>query len=207
LKKQRKYFLILVFLLLVFVCRSQFNPNTICRVENGKIYFKIDLKWSNNQKKELVRLFDLDSVVLAAVFAGKTEIVVKDANWKIVKLNDHVVELSKVIQAMPVRPPAANDVFMVDDRWLKAAGEAERESMEYGVNRFTRVSVFQYREGVARFFLPGHKEAKHVFLSGSFRTRSTNSKKTIPTTGIIPFCTAITIYSGSGDTLPLTRSK
>lgn len=173
-KKRRKYFIVLAFLLLVFESRSQFNPNTICRVENGKIYFKIDLQWTSEQKKELIQLFDLDSVVLAAVFAGKTEITVKDANWEIVKLNDQQVELSKVIQAMPLRPPAANDVFMMDDRWLKAAGEAERESVDYGINRFTRVSVFQYREGVARFFLPGHKEAKRVFLSGSFNSWNTS---------------------------------
>jgi hypothetical protein len=174
LKKLRKHFLVLVFLLPVFARWSQFNPNTICRVENGKIYFKIDLKWSKDQKKELTRLFDLDSVLLAGVFSGKTEITVKDANWVVVKLNDHLVELSKAIKAMPVRPPSANDVFMVDDRWMKAAaGEAERESVDYGINRFTKVSVFQYRKGLARFFLPGHKEAKRVFLSGSFNSWST----------------------------------
>lgn len=158
---------------MVFAARSQFNPSTVCRVENGKIYFRIDLKWTASQRKELTRLFDLDSVLLAGVFAGKAEINVKDARWQVVKLNDHLVELSKVIKAMPVRPPVANDVFMMDDRWLKAAGEAERESVDYGVNRFTLVSVFQYREGTARFFLPGHKEAKQVFLSGSFNSWGT----------------------------------
>ena len=163
-----------MFLLPVFAGRSQFNPDNICLVENGKIYFKIDLKWTDDQKKELARLFDLDSVVLAGVFAGKTDITVKDAHWEIVKLNDHLVELSKLIQAMPVRSPAANDVFMVDDRWLKAAGEAKRESVDWGVNRFTRVSVFQYRDDVGHFFLPGHKEKKQVFLSGSFNSWSTS---------------------------------
>ena len=170
-----KYFLVLVFLLPVFAGRSQFNPSTICRVENGRMYFKIDLKWTRDQKKELARLFDLDSVVLAGVFAGKTKVTVKDAQWEIVKLNDHLVELSKVIKTMAVKPTNANDVFMMDDRWLKlkAEAEAERVSVDYGVNRFTRVSVFRYHDGVARFFLPGHKEAKRVFLSGSFNSWST----------------------------------
>jgi hypothetical protein len=173
LKKKIKYFLAPVFLLLVFAGRSQFDPNTICRVENGKIYFKIDLKWTTAQRKELTRLFDLDSTLLAGVYSGKTEILQKDARWEAVKLNDHMVELSKTIKAMAVRAPAANDVFMMDDRWMNAQGEAERESVNYGVNRFTRVSVFSYRNGVARFFLPGHPEAKEVFLSGSFNSWST----------------------------------
>jgi 1,4-alpha-glucan branching enzyme len=168
-----RYFLVVVFLLSVLTGKSQFNPNTICRVENGRTYFRIDLRWNNNQKKELTRLFDLDSVVLAAVYSGKKEIAVKNAQWEIVKLNDHLVELSKVIKSLPVRSPAANDVFMVDDRWISAEGEAERESVDFGVNRFTNVHVFQYRNGVARFFIPGHKEAKRVFLSGSFNSWST----------------------------------
>lgn len=173
-KKYNRYILVLVFLLAVFAGRSQFDPNTICRVENGKMYFKIDLKWTNAQKKELARLFDLDSIVLAGVYAGKSEITIKDAKWVVVKLNDHLVELSKMIRAMPVQPPAAHDVFMVDDRWMNtASGEAERESVDYGVNRFTRITVFQYRNGVARFFLPGHKEAKKVYISGSFNSWST----------------------------------
>jgi hypothetical protein len=143
-------------------------------VENGKIFFKIDLRWTHDQKKELTRLFDLDSVVIAGVFAGKTDITVKNVHWQIVKLDDHQVELSKMIETMPVRPADENDVFMVDDRWLKAAGEAERVSVDYGVNRFTRVSVFRYRDGIGRFFLPGHKDYKRVFLSGSFNSWSTS---------------------------------
>ncbi len=163
----------LVFLFTVLAGKAQFNPNTICRVENGRTYFRIDLNWNNKQRKELTRLFDLDSVVLHAVFSGKKEIAVKNAQWEIVKLNDHLVELSKVIKSLPVKSMAANDVFMVDDRWLSAEGEAERESVDFGVNRFTNVNVFHYTNGISRFFIPGHKEAKKVFLSGSFNSWST----------------------------------
>lgn len=171
---QRTYLLVLVFLLAVSAGMAQFNPANICRVENGRIYFRIDLKWTHDQQKEVARLFDLDSLVLKSVFAGQTSINVKDAQWQVVKLNDHLVELSKVIKAMQVRPASSNDVFMVDDRWMKVAAEAERVSVDWGINRFTLVSVFQYKEGVARFFLPGHKESRNVFLSGSFNTWSTS---------------------------------
>ena len=152
---------------------SQFNPNSICRVENGRMYFKIDLRWTSNQKKQLSSLFDIDTLVIAAVYSGKTSIAVKEAQWEVVKLNDHLVELSKVMKPLAVKPASANDVFMVDDRWMKASGETERESVDYGVNRFTRYSVFQYTNGIAHFYLPGHKELKRVYLSGSFNGWST----------------------------------
>lgn len=173
LKDKVTYFLLLAIILNGFIGRAQFNTNSICRVENGRMYFRIDLRWTNTQKKEVSRLFDLDSVLLEGVYAGKKEITEKNAQWEIVKLNDHLVELSKVIKTLQVRPSIAHDVFMVDDQWIKAPGEVERESVDFGVNRFTDVSVFQYREGVARFFLPGHKDAKRVFLSGSFNSWST----------------------------------
>ena len=131
--KLRRYFLALVFLLPVFAGMAQFNPNTICRVENGKIYFKIDLNWTMDQKKELARLFDLDSVVLAGVFAGKTEVTVKDANWVIVKLNDHLVELSKKIQAMPVRSASPFSREGVPTA-MKMISEADTASLMREVN-------------------------------------------------------------------------
>jgi len=89
---------LLVFLLPVLTGKAQFDPNTICRVENGRTYFRIDLNWNNKQRKEITRLFDIDSVVLDAVYSGKKEITVKSDQWEIVKLNDHLVELSKVIR-------------------------------------------------------------------------------------------------------------
>jgi hypothetical protein len=168
-----KYFLLGIFFMQVIAGRSQFDPSTICRVENGRMYFSIDLRWNDKQKKELTKLFDLDSTLLAGVFSGETEITQKDAKWKVVKLNNHMVELSKVIKDMAVKPSVANDVFMVDDRWLQTAGESERESVDFGVNRFTLYSVFHYRDGLARFYLPGHKNAKSVFISGSFNNWST----------------------------------
>jgi 1,4-alpha-glucan branching enzyme len=180
LKGTGKYILVVVFLLAVFAGRSQFNPSTICRVENGRIFFRIDLRWNDTQKKQLTQLFDLDSTLLAGVFGGKREISVKDGQWEVVKLNDHLVEVSKVIKAMAVRPEAANDVFMMDDRWMTAEGESERISASYGVNRFTRVSVFHYANGVATFFLPEHKELKTVFISGSFNGWSTMQSPMTP---------------------------
>jgi len=170
-----KYFLVLIFLLTVVTVRSQFDPDKICRVENGKMYFKIDLRWTKAQRKEVGHLFDLDSVLLFGVYSGKTSITIKDAQWQVVKLNDHLVELSKAMKPMAVKPASKHDVFMVDDRWVKAAeAEVERVSVDYGVNRFTRFSVFQYANGTARFFLPEHKKATNVFLSGSFNTWSTS---------------------------------
>jgi 1,4-alpha-glucan branching enzyme len=88
-------------------------------------------------------------------------------------LNDHLAELSEKLRQVPVKSTVSNDVFMLDDRWMSAEGEAERVSADYGINQFTNIKVFRYANSIARFFLPGHKEAKQVYLSGSFNAWST----------------------------------
>jgi len=173
LKNRIAYFFLMVFLLTALKGISQFDPNKVCRVENGRTYFRIDLRWNNAQKKEIMRLFDLDSLVLDAVYSGKKEVLVKNSQWEIVKLNDHLAELSKKLRQVPVKSTVSNDVFMLDDRWMSAEGEAERVSADYGINQFTNIKVFHYANGIARFFLPDHKELKQVYLSGSFNAWST----------------------------------
>jgi 1,4-alpha-glucan branching enzyme len=42
-----------------------------------------------------------------------------------------------------------------------------------GINDFVKKSAFNYEKGIARFFLPGHKDAANVYLSGSFNNWST----------------------------------
>jgi hypothetical protein len=171
---------VLILLLPAITIQAQFNPKTICRIEEGKIYFRIDLNWTKDQRKELTRLFDLDTMVVKGVYEGKKEITSKGSGWQVVRLNNHLVELSKVLNTMPVKPSNTNDVIMLDDRWLSIAGAAERVSATYGINRFTRYSVFQYNKGIARFFLPGNRNAKQVFLSGSFNEWSTSQLLMIP---------------------------
>lgn len=45
--------------------------------------------------------------------------------------------------------------------------------VQYGVNNFARVTVFELPNGLTRFFIPGQKNAKRAFLSGSFNSWST----------------------------------
>ena len=172
-KRGITHILTLVLLLSALTSSAQFDPKKICRVENGKIIFRIDLNWTVDQRKELIRLFDLDTLVVKGVYEGKSEISAKGSSWQVVKLDNHMIELSKLLNAMPVKPFAADDIIMMDDRWLNSEGAAERVSATYGVNKFTRYTAFQYSKGIARFFLPGNRNAKQVFLSGSFNGWST----------------------------------
>jgi len=45
--------------------------------------------------------------------------------------------------------------------------------VQFGVNNFARITAFELPNGLTRFFVPGQKNAKRVFLSGSFNSWST----------------------------------
>jgi len=68
------YILFVFAVCLALNVQAQFDPDKICRIDDGRLIFTINLKWSEKEKKELCDLFDLDSVLISQVFAGKTSI-------------------------------------------------------------------------------------------------------------------------------------
>lgn len=164
---------IILLSMLTSAAMGQVSPKEACRIDDGQLVFTLDLQWSPAQKQEVARLFNLDSAVMAGALSGKSIIVSNGVEWKTKKLNARTVELFK-----PLSDPAngdgfPDDVVMVDDDWAGFTMEPVRESVDWGINKFTRYTVFQYIHGVARFYLPGHLNAKEVYLSGTFNRWST----------------------------------
>ncbi|NJK97598.1 MAG: hypothetical protein HC905_24235 [Bacteroidales bacterium] len=58
-----KAILILILVSLSGLCWGQFDPSSVCRVEEGNITFRLDKRWSDVQKREIVSLFKLDSTI------------------------------------------------------------------------------------------------------------------------------------------------
>jgi len=160
-------------LLIPFTGGSQTTPERACRIENGRLIFTLDTRWSQQQREKVISLFDLDTEVVRAALNGKALPDVKGETWSVKRLDENLIELSKPLIRPTENPPSQEDVLLLDDRWIEAAGITERESMPGGINRFTRFDVFSYANGIARFFLPGRPEAREVILSGSFNGWST----------------------------------
>jgi hypothetical protein len=155
---------------------AQLKPQDACRVDGDRLVFMLDLKWTTAQKAEVVQLFDLDSALMAGVWSGKTEMTVKGEDWSVQKKSDRIVVLSKGLVSSSSSSASSKgnpDVILIDDQMGGITMESTRESVPYGVNKFTRFNVFRYSGGVARFYLPGHQDANRVVLSGTFNNWST----------------------------------
>jgi len=152
---------------------AQTDPATSCRVEDGRLIFVLDTRWSAAQKAELAKLFSLDSALVAKAFRGFAAPGPEGSGWSLVKIDANLLELSKPLQSAYGGSTGQKDVAILDDSWIDAEGEIERESVPYGINKFTRFDAFGYRDGIVTLFLPGYLKAREVYLSGSFNDWST----------------------------------
>ena len=165
--------LTMILFVTVTVAHAQFDPKKVCRVEDGRLVFTLDLRWNPAQRKEVSRMFDLDSVLLLNAFALKP--VIKDSCilWKVRKIDANRIELSGEPCKYDEKGDPRDKIFLLDDQWIDGTPAPGNDSGPYGVNKLTRNTIVQLSPGRIRVFLPGHRDAKTVFISGSFNAWST----------------------------------
>jgi hypothetical protein len=172
-KATLKCIFFLLFIGLTLNSLAQYNPKNVCDIKDGRIYFKLDRRWTNKQKKEVSTLFSLDSSLIEKALEGKPSITAGGIVWQVKKISNEIVELSKALDDKPVKFKK-NDVLMLDEKFLNIPAFFPKETANYGVNKFTPDNVFHYSDGEALFYLPGKTNAKQIILSGSFNNWSTS---------------------------------
>lgn len=172
--KVMKHLFSLIFLFLLMESQAQFDMSSVCKIEDGRIYFKLDTRWTKEQKQKVATEFSLDSAVMANAYSGKTTFSIGGTDWLARKLNPNTIELSKSLVTGKIAKRYTQDVILVNDDWIDYIDPADRESSPYGVNKFTRHQAFSYSNGVAHFYLRGYDKVGSVYLAGSFNGWSTS---------------------------------
>jgi 1,4-alpha-glucan branching enzyme len=154
---------------------AQFDPEKIGRIEDGRLILTLNLHWSEKERQQLFVLFDLDSVLLAEVYSGKTAISVNGVNWTVKKISTGVAELSKPLETGSANEIGKTDLYNLMDQWMNFRGKITNSEEVYGVNSFRFDNAFVYSGTLARFYLPGFENAGKVYVAGSFNNWSTIS--------------------------------
>ncbi|MCX6268900.1 MAG: glycogen-binding domain-containing protein [Bacteroidetes bacterium] len=164
---------VLFLLVAATIAHAQYDPKKVCRIENGNPVFLLDQRWTKAQRREIAKMFNLDSAVVSRAFALKPVINDSGRVWKTRKIDANRFELS----VEPGKPAGSEDskdkIFLLDDQLITPAETGDRASVPYGVNKLTRNTIVQLSGERLRFFLPGQKNAKRIYLSGSFNAWST----------------------------------
>ncbi len=152
---------------------AQNLPADVCTVKNGDLVFNIDLRWDASQQKQLIKTYDLDSTMVAGVFAGKRSFKVDGELWEARKKGRNYVILQKPVQ----RQPAFGEMllkFLYDQEKIGDRPGYIDGPVHFGFNKFVRQSVKFGKEDSVQFTLFDHRDAKEVYLSGSFNNWQTN---------------------------------
>lgn len=154
---------------------AQDIPDDVCRVEDGNVIFKIDLRWSRELVLRMQDMFELDSLVMQGVLDGLSEIKVGDENWRTRKLSDDIVELIKPLNQTGKGLIGDTDIMLLDDSWINMVYVDGCDQANWGINQFLTDQAFSYSDSIARFILPGYTGAGQVYISGTFNNWSTQS--------------------------------
>lgn len=165
--------LITLFLASGFYGYAQFDPQKVCRLVDGRLTFTFDTRWTAAQRKQISKLYELDSLLMVKAFA-LTPVIKEDGNmWSTYRLDKFHIVLSQVKTKFKGADAGNRKIILLDDQWIGQPAPTDKESVPYGVNRFTRNTVVKLPGDRVRFFLPGYTGARNVFLAGSFNGWST----------------------------------
>ena len=183
----------LVMLLLVpHMVLSQFKPGNVCYISDNRIHFQLDNRWSDQRKDEISRLFSLDSALMEmALQTSENEILSGSTIWFVSRIDQHIVEISKQLEA-PSLDVGAHDVLLFDEELMEKEPsrgpeirKPRRPSLvsifrthpwHYGINDFKDPSAFSFSNDTATFLLKEYPNARRVVLSGTFNNWSTRKQ-------------------------------
>jgi hypothetical protein len=168
-----RYIIIVVMAACLSGCLADYSAKPVCRVENGKVIFKFDVRWNAEEKRQIALRFDLDTALISAAYKDINEITIDSVKWDIRKKNLYFIELSKPYDDKALPYLKKNDVLMIEESWIRREAYTLKPEVVYGTNLFVDEMAFAYKDSLATFTLNNHAKAKEVFLSGSFNEWST----------------------------------
>ena len=168
-----KFVLIISFIIRELACVAQIDTKNICTVEDNRLIFRLDKRWTEEQKREVSMSYDLDSLLMDQAYRGIPVIVYDSIEWIVTQKDSKIIYLSKGFGNILPYDTNKYTPFAIDLLETVLPSPTEVNSISYGINDFSKKSVFAYKDGIAQFFLPGNKNAKNVYLSGTFNEWST----------------------------------
>jgi hypothetical protein len=164
-----------LFILSLFSCNIIAQPDIekICKIEDGRMIFTIDTKWSEERKKEISRLFLIDSIVIENAINRIPEFTFDSIIWGTAEFDSRFVFLFTILDKNVKDPITKLDLTNTSKPYFYLNPLNNINSIKYGVNHFVNPYAFKSDSVASIFFLKGYENAQSVYLSGTFNNWST----------------------------------
>ncbi len=160
---------LLLILPLAAAAQLRLAPEKAGSFSEGKFVITVDLRWDQNQQNTLMELFDLDTILVNAIFRREFDFVNDHTEWQIVDQQQNRISITKELDSTedPVK------ILLTDLPPGQSTFSAWIDQPSYGTNDLSDSQAFTYQNGIGCFFLSGYEDAREVILSGSFNNWST----------------------------------
>lgn len=164
----KKYGLLIALMLFTVISSAQFDKSAISKVEEGKLFYTLNSSWTEAQKAEVMKQFNLDSTVWKKIKLDSAQITLDGVKWNKKTLSSNIFELSRPLNNEATYNFNWDDVLLIDESWKVMPGYVDQQSVIFGMNEFKKDQNFKYQNGKAVFFLDGYLKNKSVYIAGSF---------------------------------------
>jgi len=146
------------------------NRNSLRITEDNHLVLQIDIQ---SPKKTLDSILTIAGVNATPDQIQKANFTALDKDgWTMVDHDGNLYHFDRSLEKLNDNPP--KDPYTISLQIPQINGKPGYPAqVKYGINRFSKVTVYQLPSGLTRFMLPGYTKAKRVMLSGNFNSWST----------------------------------
>lgn len=169
--RSKVYFLLLAGFLLISM--QLFSQATI---RDGQFELQIDLRMSENEQMEFARQYDIDTLIMQAVFQKNFNFINDSTQWRAKILKPELVLLTKNLSLendgikQSFSDIVLSHLFGSND---DPPSPPQPRFANYGVNKLSSHRAFRLIDGQSCFMLTSFMNAKKVMLAGSFNNWNT----------------------------------
>ena len=146
------------------------SRNYLRITDDNHLVLQMDIQ---SPKKTLDSILTIAGVSTTADQIQKANFTAFDKDgWTVVDHEGSLYHFDRALEKLNENPP--KDPYIISLQIPQIEGKPGYPAqVNYGVNRFAKITVYQLPSGLTRFILPGYERAKRVMLSGNFNSWST----------------------------------
>ncbi|HEY2580437.1 MAG TPA: hypothetical protein VGI43_01445, partial [Mucilaginibacter sp.] len=162
---------VIILLLLCSISKTIAQKRNTLVIADDRLVLQIDLQSSKNELDSILKVAGLNSSNTEKILRGDYSVLSADG-WNLTRQENSTIEFNRSLIDLNNNPQSKP--YSITTRIPQIGGKPGYPAkVNYGINKYARVTVYELASGLTRFIFPGAQDAKRVFLSGNFNNWST----------------------------------